>query len=130
MRFIIVLSLVTHHSTGSLARVFNLLRKKPKVFSEGRWCQALFKTSPSQTSLDFENDFDLYRDIARERTHADGAAGADAGFFSPDLGEELRAAVDDLGMISEVGHAVDHAEHFDDSFDAVETAEFCLEGGQ
>ena len=80
--------------------------------------------------VEFEDGFDLDGDVAGEGAHADGAAGTDAGFVTEDLGEEFGAAVDDLGVLAEVGGGVDHAEEFDDLFDAVEGAELVAEGGE
>ena len=80
--------------------------------------------------MKFEDGFDFDGDVAGERAHADGAAGADAGFVTEDLGEEFGAAVDDLGVLAEVGGGVDHAKEFDDLFDAVEGAELVAEGGE
>ena len=99
-------------------------RVSPRLAGGKTW------TTLGSRGVKFEDGFDLDGDVAGEGAHADGAAGADAGFVTEDLGEEFGAAVDDLGVLAEVGGGVDHAEEFDDLFDAVEGAELVAEGGE
>ena len=81
-------------------------------------------------SGEFEDPFDFSGDVAWERAGAEGAAGTDAEFLAEDGGEEFGAAIDDLGVVVEVGGGVDEAEELDDAFDAVERAEFSAERGE
>ena len=81
-------------------------------------------------SGEFEDPFDFSGDVAWEWAGAEGAAGTDAEFLAEDGGEEFGAAIDDLGVVVEVGGGVDEAEELDDAFDAVERAEFSAEGGE
>ena len=87
--------------------------------------EGLFKSR-----LHFENPLDLDGDVPRERAHADGAPGADSVVRAPDFSEEFAAAVDDLGVVVEVGSGVHHAEEFDHALHAVEAAEVFPEGGE
>src|SRR4051812_24005920 len=80
--------------------------------------------------LQLEDGFDLDGDVARERSHADGAAGTDAAVGAPNVGEEFAAAVNNFGVIVEIRGSVDHAEDFDEAADAVERAEFGTERGE
>ena len=59
----------------------------------------------------------------RQRNHADGASRADPVIRSPDLRKELRAAVDDLRVIAELGRRVHHAEQLHDADDPIEAAQ-------
>src|SRR5215213_1700710 len=43
-----------------------------------------------------------------------------------DFDEEIRATIDDLWLLLEVGRAVDHAEHFHDPGNAIQIAEGCF----
>ena len=54
-------------------------------------------------SGEFEDAFDFSGDVAWERSGAEGAAGTDAEFLAEDGGEEFGAAIDDLGVVVEVG---------------------------
>jgi hypothetical protein len=42
------------------------------------------------------------------------------------LDEQVGAAVDHLGLVAELGHGVDHAQHLDDALDAIEVAQLGL----
>src|SRR5690606_22390006 len=46
------------------------------------------------------------------------------------LDEEIRAAIDDLGVVAEVGCRPHHAEELDDALDAIEGAERTFERGE
>lgn len=63
-------------------------------------------------------------------SHADRAAGSDAGFVTEDVPHQVAVSIDDSGVIAELGRGVDHAEGFDQPLDAVERAEVLFEGGE
>ena len=50
-----------------------------------------------------------------------------AASVAEDFDEEVGAAVDDFGLVAEVGGAVDHAKDLHDADDAVEVAELFLQ---
>ena len=56
------------------------------------------------------------------RAEADGRARVPAA-VAEHLDQQVRAAVDDLGVFAELGHGVDHAEQLDDALHPVEIAE-------
>src|SRR5439155_1348360 len=72
--------------------------------------------------LDFDDALDLDGNSHRERAHAHRRARVLAA-LAEHLHEEVRAAVDDLGLVFELGHRVDHAEDLDDALHLVEAAE-------
>src|SRR6185437_443711 len=68
--------------------------------------------APPSRIADLENRLDLDRDVVGQRAHAHGRAGMDA-IRAEYFGEQVGAAVDDLGVIGEIGRRVDHAEQLD-----------------
>src|SRR3954465_3877239 len=82
--------------------------------SEGDGTSSTFSIRYHSLSIQFKNGFDLDRDVARKRSHADGAARADAVFFAPDLGKEFAATINYRRMIGKVRCRVNHAENFDE----------------
>src|SRR5436309_9522403 len=66
---------------------------------------------------------DLDGDVAGQRAHAHGAAGAEALFGPPHVREELAATVDHRGMLLEFRRAVDHAEDLHHALYLVQGAE-------
>src|SRR5262249_21264825 len=84
---------------------------------------------PRATSrFDGENGLDFHRYLVRRRAHAARGGGV-APRLAEHLDEHVGAAVDDLGMVLEVRHGVDHAEHLEDCLDPVERAQR-LAGGR
>src|SRR5580693_4032263 len=73
-------------------------------------------------SSDLQNSLDLDHDAVWQRTHANGRTRM-AARLAEHLDHEVRAAVDDLGMVSEIRLGVDHAEKLDHRFDARELTE-------
>ena len=81
-------------------------------------------------SRELEDHFDFDGDVARERAQADGAAGADAVFRSPDFGEEFAAAVDHFRVVKKIRRGVHHAKDFDHALHAIERAEVRAQRGE
>src|SRR5271163_1786669 len=80
--------------------------------------------------MQFKKTFDLDRDIARERAHANGTPHPHPIIESPDLCEQLAATVDHEGMPLEIRRAANHAEGLHDPLHFVETAEITADGCQ
>ena len=83
-------------------------------------------TSPRHsppTSLDLSDELDLDGHVARQRVGAHRRARVDAS-LAEDGAQQLGGAVEDLGLLREVGRAVDEADHLDDPLHAVEVAWF------
>ena len=73
-----------------------------------------------------KNHLDLDGDVAGEGAHAHGAAGGSA-VLAPDFDHQIAETVDDLGVILEIGGAIDHSQNFDDADDPIQAAELFLE---
>src|ERR1700757_3979508 len=71
--------------------------------------------------FDGDDDFDLDRYPVGQRAHADRRAGVPAA-LTEHLDKEVRTAVDDFGVILEIGSGIDHAQHFDDILHPAEIA--------
>ena len=95
-----------------------------KVDTRTRAVPAATSPRPSPpTSLDLSDELNLDRHVARQRVGAHGGARVDAS-LAEDGAEQLGAAVEDLGLLRELGRAVDEADHLDDPLHAVEVAWF------
>src|SRR2546425_3463180 len=79
---------------------------------------------------DLENRLDFHRRVARQRTHAHGAAGARAAFLAEYVDQQLAAPVDDGRLVLETRGTIYHAQYFDDTLHPVETAQFVAQCGQ
>ena len=73
----------------------------------------------SPRSFDGDDDFDLDRDAGWQRANADRRAGVPTR-VAKDLDEKIRATIDDLRVVLEIGRGVDHPEHIDDPLDSIE----------
>src|SRR6267378_4704865 len=80
---------------------------------------------PWGSAADLDDRLDLDRDAVGQRSHADGRAGVLA-LVAEHLDEQVRAAVDHLGLVGELRRAVHHAEQLHHALDAVEAAQFGL----
>ncbi len=80
--------------------------------------------------MQFKYTFDLDRDITGKRTHANGTPHPYSIIRSPDLREQLAAAIDDKGMPLEIGCAADHAKRLHDTLYFIEAAEITAHGRQ
>src|SRR3989441_7809735 len=76
-------------------------------------------------AADLDDRLDLHRDRVGQRSHAYGGAGVLA-LVAEHLDEQVRAAVDDLRLVAELGRAVHHAEQLHHAAHAVEAAELGL----
>src|SRR3954447_13260347 len=81
----------------------------------------------AEPSADLDDGLDLDRDVARQAAHADRRAGV-APPVPEHLDEQVRAAVDHLGLLAESGHGVDHAQQLDDPADPIEVAQLGFHG--
>src|SRR5579872_6174940 len=70
------------------------------------------------------DSFHLYRDVARQAAHPDGGARRTS-TVAEHLHEQVRAAVDHLGMAGEVRHRVHHAQHLQHRIYTIQ----CADGG-
>src|SRR5437879_10949236 len=64
---------------------------------------------PWGSAADLDDRLDLDRDAVRQGSHADGGARVLA-LVAEHLDEQVRAAVDHLGLVGEIRRAVHHAE--------------------
>src|SRR2546425_11618555 len=76
-------------------------------------------------AADLDDRLDLDRDAVGQRSHAYGGAGVLA-LVAEHLDEQVRAAVDHLRLVGELGRAVHHAEQLHHALHAVEAAELGL----
>src|SRR5882762_8051093 len=76
-------------------------------------------------AADLDDALDLDRDAVGQGSHAYGGARVLA-LIAEHFDEQVRAAVDDLGLVGELGRAVHHAEQLHHALDAVEAAELGL----
>src|SRR5690606_11420841 len=72
---------------------------------------------------------DLDGDVVRQRAEADGRAGVAAG-LAEDGDEEVRTAVDDLRVLAEIRHGIDHAEQLHHAPHPAEVAERLVHHGE
>src|ERR1043166_3397352 len=82
---------------------------------------------PSGFYLDCDFGFD--RSVVAQRRHADRRPRMFAS-LAPELDEEIRRAVDDLGHFVEAGSEIDIPDELDNSLDAVEIAERFFDDGE
>lgn len=73
-----------------------------------------------------KNHLNLDGDVAGEGAHTDGAAGGST-VLAPDFHHQIAETVDNLGVILEIGRAVDHSQNLDDADDPIQAAELFLE---
>ena len=71
--------------------------------------------------FDLGDRLDLDGDIDRQRSRADRRARMPA-LVAEDLDQQVGGAIDHLGMVGEVGHAIDEADKLDDALELVEIA--------
>ena len=81
----------------------------------------IIAASPGDVSLDLRDELNLDGHVARQRVGAHGRARVDAS-LAEDGTQQLGAAVEDLGLLRELGRAVDEADHLDDPLHLVEVA--------
>src|SRR5439155_667188 len=81
---------------------------------------------PWGSTADLDDALDLHRDGVGQRSHAHGGARVLA-LVAEHLDEQVRAAVDDLRLVAELGRAVHHAEQLHHAAHAVEAAELGLQ---
>src|SRR5437660_12247870 len=72
--------------------------------------RATRRGAPRRRILDLDDHLDLDRNAARQRAEADRRAGVPAA-IAEHLDEQIGAAVDDFGLVAELGHGIDHAPH-------------------
>src|SRR3989449_10624411 len=80
---------------------------------------------PWGSAADLDDRLDLDRNAIGQRSHAYGGAGVLA-FVAEHLDKQIRAAVDHLRLVAELGRAVHHAEQLHHAAHAVEAAELRL----
>lgn len=77
--------------------------------------------------FDFRLTFDLDRYIERQLGHTDCASSMRTAFRAIQLKNEIREAVDYVGLSIETGRGVDHAKHSVPPADAIKVAQQTLE---
>src|SRR5882672_9043681 len=75
----------------------------------------------------FEQRLDFNRDIIRKRAHAYRASHPDSIVFSPILGKQFAASIDDIGVALKLRNTIHHPQHFYYPFDLVQAAEVGLQ---
>eukprot|EP00320_Phaeocystis_rex_P015052 CAMPEP_0119074250 /NCGR_PEP_ID=MMETSP1178-20130426/71994_1 /TAXON_ID=33656 /ORGANISM="unid sp, Strain CCMP2000" /LENGTH=193 /DNA_ID=CAMNT_0007056393 /DNA_START=76 /DNA_END=655 /DNA_ORIENTATION=- len=81
------------------------------------------------TSIDLSDELNLNGHVSGQRVGAHGRARVDAA-LAENGAQELRTAVEDLGLLREFSRTVDEADHLDDPLHAVEVAQLVLERGE
>lgn len=79
--------------------------------------------------MQFEDSFYFHCHSSRERGGPDGTASGDAVVCAEDLLHKLAEAVNDRGLVNELGSAAYQAKSFHEPLDVVEIAELGSQGG-
>src|SRR5665811_8548 len=74
-----------------------------------------------QVLFDLERCFDLHAYLVWQGNEPHRGASVASG-VAKNLNQQIRAAIDDLGLTAKIRGAVDHAQHLDGSLDAIEIA--------
>src|SRR5207247_6773168 len=83
----------------------------------------MMASSRTSISLDLDDHLDLDRDADGELRHADRGPRVLADRLAEHLHHQVREAVDDLGLVTEVLRGPHHAQHLHDALDLVEIPE-------
>src|SRR5207244_3130244 len=77
-----------------------------------------------RTSLNFENGFNLHRDVTRQRPHAHCAARTDSIFLPKDFSKQLAATIDHCRVVSKVRRGIHHSQRFQQAPHSIQRTQF------